>query len=133
MMRADVITFGCLVCFLPVYAVREAWVGYRHERKLSQIARDVGWWFTAFVYFWSAMPIHWWVPSPFHASVATTVIFWTIQGLLLVWNVATWKHCALPSAQWPRWLRIVNFPLWYVILGPLAAWTLFPQNQVWPW
>jgi hypothetical protein len=132
-MTADVVTAMVLTGFLPIWAFREAWVGAKGDHTISQVARALAWRFSAFVYFWSSMVVHWWVPMPFTSSAPKTIAFWGIEGVLLVWNAAAWTRTGGPLADWPPWLRWVNWPLWYVALGPLAAALLFPQNQSFPW
>ncbi len=133
----DSVTFTVWIGVLPVWFIWECLVLlYRSRdykvRTISMVARDRAWQFTAAVFFWSAMPMHFWAPLGW-ASKGGTVAFWSIQAALLTWNIATWKWTSAPLAWWPAWLRWVNWPVWYLVLGPLAAALLFPQDGLTPW
>lgn len=132
-MTIDDVTFLVWICSLPPYAAREWWTLRNREHPISVVARARGWLFTAFIYFWSSMPIHWHVPSPFHPGAPGGIAFWTIQGVILAWNVIVWRAWGTDVKAWPKWLVWINWPVWYVVGGALAAWTLFPQNQMLPW
>jgi len=136
-MTLDTVTFLIWVGFLPLWLLWECAVlllrsrEYR-ARTISMVARDRAWQLTSVVFFWCAMPVHWWIPIGW-GSTAGGVAFWTIQAALLVWNVATWRRTSQPLAWWPPWLRWVNWPVWYLVAGPVAAAVLFPQNGAVPW
>lgn len=129
----DAITFYVWICTLVPFAIWETYTLAKGEHPISVVARARGWTFTAFVYFWASMPIHWHVPSPFHATRTTTTIFWAIQGVILIWNVIMWRRTSRPLNEWPKWLLWIQWPAWYVAGGAISAWTLFPQNQIVPW
>ncbi len=135
--QTDLVTLCVWAGFLPVWLGWEVYLlrkrGQRITvRTLSQVARDRAWQLTAVVFFWTAMPVHWWIPIGW-GTTAGGVAFWALQAALLVWNVATWRRTSQPLAWWPAWLRWVNWPVWYLLAGPAAAAILFPQNGAVPW
>jgi hypothetical protein len=132
-MSFDTITFIIWVCFLPIWLVWELYVLKDGEKTISQVARQRGWQLSSVVFFWTSMPVHWWLPVPWSGSTAGTVIFWAIIGALLIWNVATWTKTSRKLAFWEPWRLWFNWPMFYVIAGPLAAALLFPQHQSTPW
>lgn len=132
-MNFDFTTFVVWVAILPVWLIWETVVLKTNHKTISQVARRRGWQFTAAVFFWTSMPFHWWCPSPVEQFTAGTVIFWVIIAALFVYNVRTWKRHALPLEQWPTWERWLNWPVFYLVAGPIAAVFLFPQRQPTPW
>jgi len=137
-MTFDDFTFVVWTGFLPVWLVVELVILWRRAKRglptrtISMVARDRAWQLTAVVFFWCAMPIHWWVPIGW-GTTPGYVAFWVLQALLLAWNITMWRRTAKPLAEWPRWLRWVNWPVWYIPAGALAAALLFPQSGVVPW
>lgn len=132
-MTSEVTTALVLTGFLPVYLARELWVLARHEWTISRVAKSLAWKFSAFVFFWSSMAVHWFVPSPFTATRASSIAFWLLLVAICAWNAAAWRRCSRPVAEWPAWLRWLQWPVLYVAGGALAAWVLFPQTQMVPW
>lgn len=132
-MNIDNITFIVWIFTLPVWLIWETVVLTRDARTISQVARDRAWQLTAVVFFFSAMPFHWWCPVPWTGTTLGLVAFWSLQALLLIWNIVMWRKTTAHMAFWPRWLRWLNWPVWYLVLGPLAAILLFPQRQSLPW
>ncbi len=141
--RFDRVTFAVWIGTPLAWLVVELaimWLRLRHgagepvAQTISMVARDRGWQLTAAVFFWSAMPVHFWVPGRW-ASGRGTVAFWCVVAALLAWNVtalaAGWT--ATPPAEWSPVLRWLNWPVWYLALGPLAAALLFPQDGPVPW
>lgn len=142
-MRTDDVTFIVWIGFLPIWFVVELLLlKRRKDRKpgesivktISQVARQRGWQLSSVVFFWTSMPVHWWLPVPWEATTASSVVFWSIQAVLLVWNIVTWrKWTKRPLDEWPQWLIWVNWPVWYMALGVITAAFLFPQSNVVPW
>ncbi len=101
---------------------------------ISMIARDRGWQVPCYAYFWSAMPIHWWVPLGW-GSTAGGVAFWSILVVLAGWNAYRLiaRRTTRLLSEWPTWERWLNFPAWYVAGGAVAAALLFPQSGPVPW
>jgi len=136
-MTFDDVTFIVWIAILPVWLVWEIVLLVKRGqgvavRTLSMVAQKRGWQLTAVVYFWTAMPIHWWVPLHW-GSTAGGIAFWALQLALFGWNIATWKATGAPLAEWAPWRRWVNWPVWYLVVGPLAAAFLFPQAGATPW
>lgn len=136
-MMFDEFTFAVWVGFLPAWLAWEIVTLVRrghgvHVGTISMVAQRRGWQLSSAVFFWAAMPVHWWAPIRW-ASTAGTVVFWLLQLALLAWNVARWKRTARPLEEWPRWERWLSWPVWYLVAGPLAAALLFPQAGRLPW
>lgn len=110
--------------------------GVSIAQTISMIARDRGWQLTSVVFFWTAMPFHWWLHLGIGwASRGGTITFWGIVAVLLAWNLVTlalgWTTA--PLEEWPAWLRWVNWPVFYLLTAPPAAAFLFPQDGPVPW
>lgn len=129
----DWITVGVLLAVPALWLAWEMVVLQTDNRTISQIARQIGWRLSFYVFLLSSMPFHWWCPSPVTGTTAGTVTFWLIVASLFVYNIVTWRRHARDLALWPRWDRWVNWPILYLIAGPVLALLLFPQRQSLPW
>src|SRR5512140_272277 len=90
MSRVDWVTFAIAIGFTPVWLGLEIWRGRKREHLISWVLRRTGWQFSAFVTFWCGLPFHLWAPVPWGATVAGTVVTWSIVAALFVWNVVMW-------------------------------------------
>jgi hypothetical protein len=102
----------------------------RPARTISMVPLRYGWKLTGLVYLNGGLATHFFVPSPQWGSTLGGIAFWGLAAALLAWD---WRSWELHPRFYPRWARWARFPGFWLLLGALAGWGLFPQQGALPW
>lgn len=141
--KYDWVSFALVFGIWPLYLIWETFLLLKRKywdardgskpQLISGEAKTRGWQLNSIVYVWSGMAAHWWWNAPGWGTALTGVLFWALSVTLLVFDIFVWKRWGAPSLAWPRWLRWVRFPAWWMTAGILGGRFLFPQSGLLPW
>lgn len=133
---ADTISLLVVLAIWPVWLVWEIYLLWRRRpgaddkpRTISMVMRDRAWHLSSLVYLWLGLASHYWLPIG-AGSAFGGVAFWLIAVALVTQDALLWRH---PVETWPRWLKVIRWPLAWMIIGALCGRFLFPQKGIHPW
>ncbi len=95
---------------------------------ISMVARGLGYRVGALVYLWFGLGVHYWVNRAHWGPAWAGVLFWIIPLALLVWAILD-RFSEVET--WPRWKRVLLYPVTTATLGGLGGYFLFPQSFPW--
>lgn len=134
---SDTATLLITLSFLPVWLGLELVLLWRRRpgspdkpKTISMVMRDRAWHLNSLPYFFGGMCTHWWVPAKQFAPVWAGVAFWVGLLGLIISDVVMWRH---PVETWPRAYRWFRFPAFWLVIGAVAGFGLFPQTGIAPW